>query len=87
MVKTNLRHYVFWSEIWLRAAGGFVSPRGRNLRSGTSFNFNGVGQGFEGAGGAFGFWFAEFFADADEEGVVFVKEGHVGLEVGFEEVL
>jgi len=69
MVKTNLRYYAFWSEIWTWGSGGlFVSPAARNLRSGTSVNFDGVGQGVERAGFAFGPWFAELFADADEEG-------------------
>ena len=43
-----------------------------------------MGQVVEGAELAFWFWFAEVFTYLDEEGVVFVEELYILLEVGLE---
>ncbi len=51
------------------------------------FDVCAVGEWFEWAVGALGFGFAEFFADADQEGVEFVEELGVFGEVGLEGVL
>ena len=41
----------------------------------------------QGAVGAFWFWFAEVFAELDEQGVVFVELPDILPEIGLEEVL
>ena len=44
-------------------------------------------QALERAGGAFWSGLAEFFAEADEQGVVFVEEPHILREIRLEQVL
>jgi hypothetical protein len=46
-----------------------------------------VGHSLQGAGGAFGFWFAEFLAEPDEQCVVLVKKLDILLEIRLEQFL
>ncbi len=74
--------------VYCQLLGRILAIQNITMRRGSEvFDVCGVGEGVEGAVGALGGWFAEFFSGADEQGVEFVEEGGVFGEVGLEDVL